>query len=851
VWPVPPLRVPADGSQVGPASVGEYAALGLFAERARSVVPSFRISADNVAEVVLTCRRLEGIPLAIELAAARMRVLGARELASGMDDVFALLVGTTRDGPARHHTLRATLDWSHELLTAKEQALFRRICVFPGGFDLPAAIAVGAGPEVSGPEILDLLARLVDKSLVQVNHHDGAARYRMLATVRQYGRQRLPVGERRTLWRSHLDHFTAVAERAEPLLTGADGPAQMDRMELEGNNFRAALQFARDSGDVVAGLRLATALWPLCYLRGHYREGREWLDWAITNGVGAPDLLRAKALQGSGTLSFLQCDYAVALLRLEEAIALYRHLGDARGTAEVLLTLGSVAREQGRYVAAIRLYTESRALSEAGGDVRGAARADNYLGFVAWLHGDFSGAGRRSGLTLKLFRGLGDAEGVAWSLINQGTVAQYQGELARASSLLAASLQQSREAGFQEGIAWSLHELGIVALRQRDHHRATALLREALDRHRDLGDRWRASSVVEDLAAAAALGGEPTTAAALLGAADTLRGAIGTALAPCEEPDHERTGALLAAQLGEAALADAREVGRSGSLDDLLHQATAAGGARREEVAQARHTAASSSPGRSDVLGPEALRIHALGHGSVRVGDRVLEAADWSYAKPRELLYLLLGSPPQTKEQLGVALWPELSDHQLRNALHTALRELRRALGAPGWVRYESGRYAFTSIGECHYDVREFERATQEANGLSGPSALPHLRRAVSLYTGEYLADVPAGDWAQERRGRLRELYTGALLGYGRSLSAEGQVRQAVEVLRRAVDEDPLDERAHRALMTCWALAGEPARAVRHYGQLAQRLREELGVAPSERTKDLVRRLRPSSAPPR
>jgi two-component SAPR family response regulator len=228
----------------------------------------------------------------------------------------------------------------------------------------------------------------------------------------------------------------------------------------------------------------------------------------------------------------------------------------------------------------------------------------------------------------------------------------------------------------------------------------------------------------------------------------------------------------------------------------------------------------------------------------VRLGDVTLTAADWGYAKPRELLFLLASSPPMTRDQIGAALWPELSGRQLGNAMHTALRELRRALGDASWIRYEDGRYRFDRARGHDCDVTEFEDALTAARRARPSTAgLPDLQRAIASYGGDFLDGMSAGEWAMVRRDELRRAFESALLAAGRMLAAAGRHQAAATAFRRAVTHEPLNESAHRELMTCWAQLGETARAVRHYEDLAKQLHDQLGVPPAAETTALYRKL--------
>src|SRR5579872_3164078 len=707
-WQVPPLSLPeaGPGSALTASALAASDAVKLFEQRAQLVRPSFKVTDENAAQVASICQRLDGLPLAIELAAARMRILSSAQLAERLDDIFALLVGGARSAPARHQALRATLDWSHDMLDAEERVAFRRLAVFAGGFTLEAAERVTAGGDLKPASMLELLTRLADNSLLRVEHARGDSRYHLLVTIRDYARARL-------------------AEAGEAVLAGgheASGSGlelELDRLDTELPNLRKAFESATESGDAVAALRIAGLLDRYAYLRGRYHEIRQWMDDAVTSYPDAPAGLRAKALLGSGRLALLQCDYAPAVRRLEAALRLYRELEDPRGIAGALQVLGSVAREQGRYARAVELHAESLAVAEAAGDRWAVASAHSYLAFVSWLQRDFAAASTQASTALAMFRELGDVEGAAWSLISLGTVARYQGEVERAGALLTESRTLSEGIGFREGIAWCCEQLGLLAAVDGEPA-AITLLRRSLELHSELRDRWRMSSVLEDLAAIALVLGRAPAAARLLGAAEALREAIGTVIAPCERAQHVQTAAGARAALGEETFGAGRLQGLVATMEELTadlpdaalaapvraevppaasapvqpaqaeaeqaredqtredqmgaSQATGPGAAGRNAGAReatapgaagrnagAREATAPGAAGRSAVprrVPVGALRVRALGGAVVEFGEEALTAADWGYAKPRELMFLLVSSPPMTKEQIAAALWP-------------------------------------------------------------------------------------------------------------------------------------------------------------------------------------------------
>ena len=865
-WQVPPLSLPQGGSAPTAAALVASDAVKLFEQRAQLVRPSFRVTDENAPAVLTICQRLDGLPLAIELAAARMRILSSTQLAERMDDIFALLVGGARSAPPRHQALRATLDWSYDLLEADERATFRRLATFSGGFTLQAAERIAAGGDIRPGAMLELLTRLADKSLLRVEHARGESRYSLLATIRDYARDRLAeAAESDRARRAHLEYFTELVEDATARIEQIKPVGlelELDRLDAELPNLRRAFEFAQETGDPVAQLRIAGPLDRYAYLRGRYHEVRQWMDAAVTSAPDAPAALRAKALLGGGRLALLQCDYAPAVRRGEAALRLYRELGETRGIAGSLQVLGSVAREQGRYARAVELHAESLAIAEAAGDRWAAASAHGYLAFASWLQRDFARAAEEASTALADFRALGDVEGAAWSLISLGTVARYQGDVERASALLAESLALSEGIGFREGIAWSVEQLGLLAAVDGDPV-AVSLLRRSLELHTELRDRWRMSSVLEDLAAIALAQEDPRQAARLLGAAEALREAIGTVIAPCERLQHNQTTKAVRDALGDEAFDAALRQGQLAGLDELTADLPAAdppspppaapgppkaaaapkAAARPRPAPQAAGTApAGTGPAGTGPAGT--LRIRALGAAAVEIGDTALTAADWSYAKPRELMFLLASSPPMTKDQIANALWPDLSRQQLGNALHTALRELRRALGDPGWIRYADGQYRFDRSRPHECDVTAFEDALVAARrARPSEAALPELQRAIAAYGGDFLDGMATGEWALVRRDEFRRAFESALLATGRLHAAAGRHQAAVVAFRRAVAHEPLNESAHRELMNCWVRLGETARAVRHYEELAGVLRDQVGVSPAAETEALYRRL--------
>ncbi|GAA1653697.1 hypothetical protein GCM10009744_52290 [Kribbella alba] len=566
VYVVPPLSVPQTDEQLDKSP-----AVRLFVDRAtaRGHEPS-----DQIEQVARVVRRLEGMPLAIELAAARTNVLTVEELAVELESSFAILGGGTSTATPRQQSLYGAIEWSHELLTPAERELFALMSVFVGGWTLNAAAAVLSGQMTPGPleraRALDLTSRLIDKSLIRVSRDRGIARYDMLAVIREFAADQLTaVGRDEDAARNHAHFYIALAEEAESHLRGSSQGDWLDRLDGELDNLRAAMSWALRTRAVTEAVRLAGGLWLFCYLRGHYAEGGDWLERATALDVQSDANLApylAKACLGAGMLAFLQCEYDVATTRLQSALAQYEELDDTAGMALVMQRLGGVARERGDYLTAENLHCQSFDLFESLGDRSGMAWAHNHLGFVAWLRGDLEIGERRCRKARDSFRGLGDGEGLAWSLISLGTIAQYSGELTEAEDLLQESLALSQRLGYREGVAWSLNQLGIVERRRGFTERAVHLLDESLAEHRDLGDRWRSASVLEELATVAQQRNRTEYAAFLLGAADGIREVIGAPVPDVEKPDQQGTRRAVEQALDRHAFRAAWSAGRTAPL---------------------------------------------------------------------------------------------------------------------------------------------------------------------------------------------------------------------------------------------------------------------------------------------
>lgn len=570
VWRVPGLTIIGDEQHQARGG-----AIELFLERAGQADSSFDPARAGVLEdVARICRWLDGMPLAIELAAARVPVLAVAQIADRLEHDSTSFLGQPSPKPReRHRTLYGALEWSHEMLEAAEQRLFRRLAVFRGSFSLTAAEAVCADTDLPERDVLPLLGALVDRSLVQVVDSPDSPRYRLLGTVRQYAAERLNTDlEAQALRERHARFFSAFASE-----TRAAAPiGWIDRIELEQDNLDEALGWMlREALPDAAAL--ASLLWPFWYQRGYYGAARGWFDAILSAAAELPARTRAPALIDGAVVAFLQCDYPAAIERLEWAIELTEELGDQRAKASVLQRLGSIGREQGHYVEARDLHERSLAIWHELGDPHGVALSQNYLGFVAWLSGDPWTAERLCTAALEEFQGAGELQDVALSLVNLGACASYRDELALAAERLEEALAISRRLGFQEGVAWSQHELAIVGRRRRrPGHENAVRLREALLVHSQLGDRWRTASVLEEVVVALLARRDPRLGAVVLGATEALRERLQAPIPPAEGGDYDGALAQIRRGLSPTALASAWSDGRAAETESVMEGVLAA-----------------------------------------------------------------------------------------------------------------------------------------------------------------------------------------------------------------------------------------------------------------------------------
>jgi predicted ATPase len=574
-FPVPPLALPEEraGHRMDVETLGSFPAVVLFIDRARSVKPGFALTEENAAAVVEICHRLDGLPLAIELAAARCKVLTPQAMLRRLDHRLRLLIDGARDAPERQRTLRAAIAWSHDLLSAEEQVLFRRLGIFVGGCTLTAAERVCDACGDLGLDVLDGVSALVGQSLVQQGEgFDAEPRFVMLETLREYALEQLDrAGERRQLQQRHAADVLALAVEAEPHLFAAERGRWLRRLSEEQDNIRAALRFALEEDDPELGLRLVGALW-MWFLRRLLVEGRSWAeDLLVHPGAGKRTAARASALFAAGHFAWLQGDVRTMRTRLDESVAIRRELGDDAGLGRSLPFLGLAIGDD--HKGARRLAEEGVAFCRTLGDRWGLAMGLTNLGRIEATWGDDDAAESPLEEATALFGAIGDDWLLALPLNSLGAIAYRQGDHVKAKAAFERALPCFQAVEDRRNTAQVLTNLGFVALARGEVDQARATFTESLRFGREHSDQFNTPASLRGLAALAAAAGEPIRAARLLAAADELFATTGAKRWPAERLGGPVITEKLRANLGEEALAAACEAGSNRSLSQVVDEA--------------------------------------------------------------------------------------------------------------------------------------------------------------------------------------------------------------------------------------------------------------------------------------
>jgi len=875
VWPVPPLSYPAaDNAQLN--STVDYDALQLFSERARLVNPGFEIGTHNAPALIRIAQLTEGMPLAIELAAARVNELDVWQMAERLEDQLAFLAHQGHTAVSRHQSMRKTIHWSFELLTAAERTLFRRLGVFQGGFSLKAIEAVCGAKPLSNVQILDLLGRLIDKSLVI---RDGAgsadSHYRQLESIRQYAFESLQsAGEENAVRDLHLAYFSHRIREAQPHLLGPAQKHWTEQLAADYDNLQAALAWSihralEDPSLNLDAAEMVNGLYWFWNYAGRHEEARDWYARIMElPGFDPHSHVYADLKHHLATFVWLLGNYPEAKQQLQDCLRIAEAGHHSHGCGHAKLMLGILSLHQGQTEQAVGLLRESERLFHALGDPRGLVITYANLGGVSRAAGDLMTAQKYAEKAVQNARACQDLWGLGLSLSGLADVLYRQGQVARAFFLMEEALEFIQSSGQRWLQAEALWRLADMMHGQGKVEDARQKLEECYNVAQESGAReWQLSALKslgflcmghgdnrqaaghfsEILRMISGQGYEHILVHTFLG---VIQLAVATeqwrqAVALWEAYKSLKTAHGFSAFEEEAATFQSlqpyiempayAQTRLAGNVDSLVETTGLA-----LEIIEGVE--------RRVVINPSEYRLRMLGLGPTEVylNGQMLVASDWTFAKPRELLYYLASNPPKTKEQIGLAFWPDASPAQLRVSLRATLYHLRRALGERAWIHYEDGYYRFNRSMDYWYDVEAFEQNIAAAEKMvtrTKETAIEKLEAAVSLYRGDFLSDLANDQWGALRREELQDKYRSALKMLGELLAGSSAFDRAIEVYRKLVSHDLLMEEAHRELMRCYALKGERALALRQYQLLLAIMQDELGLLPSPETTALFRSL--------
>ncbi len=578
-FPVPPLSMP-DTRHLPPAeTLAGYEAVRLFVDRAAALRPDFQVTDENASAVAEICSSLDGLPLAIELAAARIKLLSPDAMLSRLQTHgvgagagrLKLLVGGHRDLPARQQTLRNTIGWSYDLLNEGERMLFRRLSVFAGGRSLEAIEAVCNADGALPLDTLEGAASLVDKSLLQQRPGPGGEdRFLMLETIQEYAREKLEEsGEADRLQEQHATYFLEMAEKAEPELRGPKQAEWLERLEAEHDNLRAALRWAIDNGHIETALRMGAALVEFWKAHGHLTGGRAWLEAALDKSH-EPTQARAKALMSAGNLASAQGDYARASSVLRESLELFRQLGDKVRIAATLKNLGNDARLQGNYEASYAYLQEGLEIARELGNRQETGAMLGDIGIVAQSMGDQEAARAFYEESLQIRRELKDRRGIAMMLVNLGELARADGDYDTAQALYEEGLAIARELGDKWGVGMVLHNLGHVAYHRHQYGQAFDLFTQSMSIFYEMRNKRDIAYCLAALGGVYAAQRQPERAAVLFSAAQNLSNTISSHLDPADLIEYQRNLATARSQLSIEGWERAWRQGQRMTLDEAV-----------------------------------------------------------------------------------------------------------------------------------------------------------------------------------------------------------------------------------------------------------------------------------------
>jgi predicted ATPase/DNA-binding CsgD family transcriptional regulator len=607
---VPPLPIPDTRSPISSQSLLQFDSVRLFLARAQALKPDLELNDANAPAIAQICARLDGLPLALELAAARIKLLPPQAMQIWLEQSLQLLTSGARDAPERHQSLRNAIQWSYGLLDEEDKQLFRRLSVFAGGFDLEAASAVGGSPI----ETLDRMQSLVDKSLLRT---DGSHLI-MLETIREFASEQLEAsGDVENAQRAHTKFYLQLAETAETLFNGPEQRPWLERLANDHDNLRAALRFTLQHGDTETAVRLCAGLWRFWFWRGHLTEGRSWLEQALTLSQGVESSARAKVLGCAGFLASNQGDFTRAEALCEESLRLAQRLNDAPGQAMALMGLGHAAT-WGRDPARARAMCEqSLSLYRALGDEWGTATTLTYLGNIAFFAADHADARPLLEEALTLFRKIGQSWGIAVAQYSLGLalLSEHEGD-PTALAHLQAAFEILKGLGDLRGLIRVAAGLGRFALDKRDLALARAHWQEGLLLVQEVGDQWAMAHFLDGFASLSTLEHQPDIAARLFGAADGLRERLGAGLPPAFQAWRDRELPLARSALGRLSFEAASADGYRLPLDQTL--------ALLDTAARHAPRATQSAAGPLTTRETEVLRLLATGLSNAQIAEKLV-----------------------------------------------------------------------------------------------------------------------------------------------------------------------------------------------------------------------------------
>jgi len=834
-YPVAPLACPDPRRAYAPDDLATYPAVALFVERARTLDPAFSLDAHNARAVAEICARLDGLPLAIELAAARVTLLSPEAILERLGGVLDLLTDAPGDAPLRHRTLRAAIEWSGRLLGEADRRLFQRLAVFAGGFTLEAAEAVAGAA-------LDTLSVLVHHNLLARDPGSGGRRFRMLETVRAFAAERLAdSGEEEGTRRSHAVFFCTLAERAEPELTGPRQAEWLSLLDADADNIVAAMRWAAGR-DPSLLLRTAGSLARFWLLRGRLSEGRRWSEAAVAAADGRPEAELAKVLGGAATLAVETGEFDRAAEMALRSLEICRRLGDERGQTRALSALGNARLRQARYDEARTIHQEGLALFRRMHDPRGMAQALNNLGAIARLQGDLGEARRCYEESLRLKREEGSRSRVALALNNLGEVELDVGNIARAGQILHESLEIFEDLGARAFVLGVLANLGRASRLAGDLAGAEEHYRRSLQLSEETQQRAYVSECLEGLAAIAVEQRRVARAAWLLGAAAALRDATQAPVPPVTRQEYDR---LLERARAGAGFDAAYRSGYATPPAEIVSQALSGAegtAAQSDEPIAGSPATAARAEGEAGRVSQVRVEISLLGPFKVRVDGK--EVSDSTWGRPRALAilqYLLLQrARPVPAEELAEVFWPDAPSVE-RTTLYATLTRLRNGLATSGLgaaaLRRERGGYRLLLPAGAAVDLDAFSVAIRPGlRDATTEDALARCEQTLLQYSGELLADAPYAEWASLDRDAVRARWIEAGLLVARRHEQAGRLEGALEWYQRVLGRDAALEEAHCGAMRCYARLGHRDLALRQYDRCVQALHHELDASPDAAT---------------